>query len=112
MFGNKSGHIAKMVEKREWDKISLKLNGYDETSKLELAVACGNSSDEKAPDILVDLLKDTSVNVQLQAVKSLGLTGTQNAKTHLLWLLDHLPENGEALRKAIQETLVQIGVRR
>lgn len=112
MFGNNGGHAAQMVKKGEWDKIDKKLNAFDEKTKVELAAACGTSSDEKAPGILIDLLKDRSPAVQLQAVQSLGLIGRDSTKTHLMWLLDHLPENGEELRKAIQEALGKIGGKR
>jgi hypothetical protein len=47
----------------------------------------------------------------MQAVKSLGAVGNDNAKTHLQSLFDHLPDGKDSIKDAIKESIVKINIR-
>lgn len=104
--------MEQFVKKHLWGKISQKFHNLDAQARLDLATACGNSSDEDAPDVLIELLRDNDEKVLMQAVKSLGMVGTSNAKTHLLALLWKLPDGKDELKNAIKESAAKAGERR
>jgi HEAT repeat protein len=109
MFGIKGDQNNQMVKKHEWVKLDKKLKDMDVQTKLEVAAACGNSTDEEASHFLIKLLKDTDESVQIQAVKSLGTVGSSNAKTNLQWFSDHLPEGSDKIKAAVKESIAAIG---
>jgi HEAT repeat protein len=111
MFGNGKNPFAHMVEKNQWDKITGKLNHANAQIKAEIAEACGQSSEDESMNILIRLLTDSDESVQMQAVKSLALSGRSNTKTHLHWLSEHLPEGREELQQAIREASAAISSR-
>lgn len=94
-----------LVEKHSWEKINKKLPKLDSQEKTDLAIACGKCFDEDSSYTLINLLTDSDMNVVMQAVKSLGDIGHDNAKTHLQMLLGRLPdsngENGTIIKDAI-----------
>jgi hypothetical protein len=110
MFFNNENQMEQMVKKNQWDKIAKKLHTADVQSKVALAAACGSSFNENSSNILIDLLKDSDENVLLQAVKSLGAVGHENAKTHLLMLSDHLPDGKDTLKDAIRESIAKLNI--
>jgi HEAT repeat protein len=110
MFGS-SNHFEHMVEKNQWDKINAKLNNANVQTRLEIAEACSKSSEDESMNILIRLLTDNDESVQLQAVKSLGISGRSSTKTHLHWLTEHLPEGRENVRAAIKEAFMKISSR-
>jgi hypothetical protein len=106
MFG--SGKFEHMVEKNQWDKLNSKLTNANDQTKLEIAVACSKSSEDESMNILVRLLQDSNDAVQLQAIKSLGLSGRPSIKSHLNWLSERIPESNEAAKQAIREAFSNI----
>jgi HEAT repeat protein len=108
MFGNNADQMGHLVEKHQWEKVDKKLNGADAEAKVALAAACANSSDEEASSCLISLLNDSDESVQIQAIKSLGIIGSENAKTNLQWLSDHLPAGKDAVKTAAREAIAQI----
>jgi HEAT repeat protein len=100
-----------MVEKNQWDKINSKTVKANVQTKLEIAEACSKSSEDESMNILIRFLTDTDESVQLQAIKSLGISGRSSTKTHLFWLSEHLPADKEVLKKAIKESLASISAR-
>ena len=111
MGGNGKNRFEHMVEKNQWDKIAGKLNNANVQTKLEIAEACSKSSEDESMNILTRLLTDSDESVQLQAVKSLGISGRNSTKTHLHWLTEHLPEGRENVKQAIREALASISSR-
>lgn len=112
MFGNGGNQIVHMVQKHQWDKIEKKLQNADAQTKAAFAAACGESSDEEAVTHLINLLQDSDENVLLQTVKSLGAIGHDNAKTHLQWLANNLPEGKQEIQKGIGEAFAKITSRK
>lgn len=108
MFGNNGNQMEQMVKKHNWDKIEKRLQGSSAQLRLELATACGNSSDASASNFLINLLRDNDENVQIQAVKSLGMIKSENAKTSIRMLFEQLPEGKSTLREAIRESIAMI----
>lgn len=109
MFGNINDQMENLVEKNQWEKITKKLDGADAKTRLAAAAACAKTKDGRGLNILISLLKDNDAAVQLQAIKSIGMVGNVNAKTHLQWISEHLPEGREGVKEAIQEAIMQIG---
>lgn len=110
MFG--SGNFVKMVEKNQWDALNKKLSGASKQTRLDIAAACSHSSEDESMNIMIRLLTDSDPDVQLQAVKSIGISGRANAKSHLTWLNNQLSGDGnEALKKAIQDSFMSITAR-
>lgn len=112
MFGNSRQQMEHFVKSHQWDKIGKKLPGADAETKAALAVACGHSTDEEAPNILINLLRDSNEGVQLQAVNSLGAIGNNSAKTHLQWLAGNLQGEKKELREAISHAISQLSDRK
>jgi hypothetical protein len=110
MFFNNENQMEQMVKKHQWDKIGKKLHGADVKSKLALATACGTSPDEDSLHTLIKLLSDSDESVVLQAVKSFGDVGGDNAKTHLMSLSDRLPADKTAIKDAIRESISKISL--
>jgi hypothetical protein len=111
MLGNGKNPFEHMVEKNQWEKITGKINKANVQTRLDVAEACSLSSEDESMNILIRLLTDSDPAVQLQAVKSLGISGRSNAKTHLAWLNDRLPEGREDVRQAIKEATMAISSR-
>lgn len=112
MFGNGKDHYVKMVQKNQWDALTKKLSNANKQTRLDIAVACSHSSEDESMNIMIRLLTDSEPDVQLQAVKSLGISGRANAKSHLNWLREHLPEEGrEDIKQAIKESFAAISSR-
>lgn len=111
MFGNGGNQMVHMVQKHQWDKIEKKLQSSDAQTKTALASACGESSDEEASTVLLNLLQESDENVLLQTVKSLGAVGHDNAKTNLQWLSTSLPGDKKELQEAISEAITKISRR-
>lgn len=107
---NKANDMEHLVEKHHWDKIKKKLPTLSPSDRVTLAAACGKSSDEDALNLLMELLEDKNEAVVMQAVKSLGDVGRDNAKTHLLALLEKLPEGNEPLKAVIKESISKINI--
>ncbi len=112
MFGQNGEQMEHLVKKHQWDKIGKKLHNANIQTKTALAAACGNSSDDEASNILINLLRDSDEAVQLQAIKSLGATGNNSSKTHLQWLSNNLPDEKKEIKEAITEALSQISARK
>lgn len=112
MFGNGENQIVHMVRKHQWDKIEKKLQKADAQTKVAFALACGESSDEKAVTHLTNLLQDSDETVLTQAVKSLGAIGHSSTKTPLQWLSNNLPEGKQELRKEIEKAIAEITERK
>jgi HEAT repeat protein len=109
MFGNGKNPFEHLVTKNKWEKIQGKLDHANVQTRLEIASACSLSSEDESMNILIRLLTDSDEGVQLQAVKSLGVSGRPNAKTHLHWLSEHLPAEGkDELKQAIREASAAI----
>jgi hypothetical protein len=112
MFGNGKDHFEHMVEKNQWDKLNGKLTNASTQTKLDIASACSKSSEDESMNILVRLLQDSDEAVQLQAIKSLAISGRSSIKTHLHWLTEHLPATGkDNVKQAIREALAAISKR-
>ncbi len=105
MFSNDKNQMETLVKNRKWDKIGNKLHGATAQSRLDCAVACGDSSEEDALHVLIKLLNDSDENVQIQEIKSLGAIGGENAKKHLRYLSEHLPDGKNFLISGSLNTL-------
>ena len=111
MFSSSKNHLEHMVEKDQWVKIQGKLNHASFQTKMNIASACSKSSEDESMNILVRLLQDSDEAVQLQAIKSLEISGKSRIKGHLQSLLKHLPEDKENLKQAIREAMSGISKR-
>jgi len=100
--------MEQLVNKHQWDKIGKKLHDADAQSRLVLATACGNSTDEDALNTLVKLLHDSDEKVLFETVKSLGHIGSDNAKTHLQALYERLPDGKDSLKSAVLASVAEI----
>lgn len=101
-------NVAHLVEKHKWKVITKKLGKFDASQRQALAEACGNSSDEDALNTLILLLEDVDANVMMETVKSLGKVGGTNAKSHLLFLHDNLPDEKDDVKKEIMKSIEMI----
>lgn len=111
MFGSGKNPFEHMVEKNQWEKISAKLTKANLQTRLEIAEACSKSSEDESMNILIRLLTDQEEAVQMEAIKSLGISGRASTKTHLHWLSEHLPEGKDNVKAAIKDSLVKISSR-
>ena len=112
MFGNSTNQMVHLVQKHQWDKVGKKLQGADVPTKIAIVSACGDSSDEEAPTALINLLRDSDDGVKLEAVKSLGKVGHDNAKTQLQWLSDNSAGEKKEIKEAIGQAISKISKRK
>jgi HEAT repeat protein len=112
MFGNKTDKIRHMVDKREWEKLLKKYGTLSKEEKIQLAEACGTTDADESCNFLVSLVKENDKDVQLAAVKSMGIVGGQNAKSTLQWMLGRLTDSNADLKEPMLESIEKIGVRK
>lgn len=111
MFGNGKDHIEKLVLKNKWEKITAMLGKANEQTRLDIAEACSKSSEDESMNTLIRLIRDQSEAVQMQAIKSLGISGRASTKSHLSHLMQNLPEGKDEVRRTIMESLAAISKR-
>lgn len=112
MFGNKTDKMRHMVDKNEWDKLLKKYGTLTTEEKIQLAEACGTTDADDACNMLITLVKESDKQIQLAAVKSLAIVGSQNAKTTLLWLIGNLTEDKADLKAPMLAAVEKIGNRK
>lgn len=108
LFGGKGNEMESLVEKKNWEKINKKLPKASSEEKIQLADACTKCMDEDSSYTLINLLTDHDMNVVMEAVKSLGVIGRSNAKTHLQMLLGRIPESDTAKCALIKDSIAKI----
>ncbi|HHW30827.1 MAG TPA: hypothetical protein GXX20_04005 [Clostridiaceae bacterium] len=111
MSGKKQDKIARLIKWRRWNKINKELAKADSQTKVEFAAEFGNATDENTYNLLISLLSEKDEEVLLQTIKSLGIRGRENAKTHLQQLAASLPKEKNVLHDAIKESIAMINKR-
>ena len=99
--------MERLVEKKHWDKLRKHVDGKKE-EKLALAQACSTSDADEGCNILVTLIHDSDQDVQLAAVKSLGVIGNDHATVHLQWLLTQVTPDQQELIDAIHSAIKSV----
>jgi HEAT repeat protein len=110
MFFGSENKMEQLVKKHQWDKINKKLPDANTEQRIALATACGSSFDEGAAHTLINMLEDSDEEVLIQAIKSLGEVGSDNAKTHLRARSERLPEGNDRIKKAISESIAKLNI--
>lgn len=108
MFGSKSDEAEKLVAEKKWDKLQKKYVLGDDASRLAAAEALKNGVADEAYNFLIDLLKDSNQDVQLAAIKSLGVAGTDRAVAQLQWVLTKVPASDTVRIAAIQDSITKV----
>lgn len=109
MFGSTEEKITRLVKKGKWEKIKSKYlytSGADELCML--AKACSQSNSDDSVNILVALLNATDQKVVLEALRSLGVVGTDHAVANLQLMFREADPDNKELKDAIQNTLNKI----
>ncbi len=109
MFGSTEEKMKKLVKRGKWEKIKNKYlysSGADELCML--ARACSQSNTDDSVNILVALLNATDQRVVLEALKSLGVVGTDHAVANLQLMYQEADPSNKELKTAIQTTLNKI----
>ncbi|HAA25050.1 MAG TPA: HEAT repeat domain-containing protein [Ruminiclostridium sp.] len=108
MFGNAEKKIEKMIRKGKWEALTKKYLVADAQKRLILAEQCAKSNDPGVNTILNKLLRDPDERVQLAAVKSLGITGTDHEVAQLQWLLSNTSEDKKELISALHDSISKV----
>lgn len=108
MFGEKGQEIEKLVKGGKWDKIEKKYLHSSDENRLALAKALSTSPADECYNALVDLIKDDNHEVQLEAIKSLGATGSERAVAQLQWVLAKTPESDTKTVQTIQDAIAHV----
>lgn len=108
MFGSKNEEAEKFVKDAKWDKLGKKYVCGDDAARLAAAEALKNSHADEAYNYLIDLLKDSNKDVQLAAIKSLGISGTDRAVAQLQWVLSKVPESDKVRLDAIHDSIAKV----
>lgn len=107
MFGM-SSDINTLVEKGKWPKVEKAVRSSDAATRAEAAKALSASKADEAYNLLIDLLKDSDSNVQLEAIRALGAVGSTRAADQLQWVLDRTAETDTARIAEIQKAITQV----
>jgi HEAT repeat protein len=108
MSSKNEKRIARLIKWKRWNKIAKELEKADSQTRVEFAAEFGKLAEENCYNYLINLLDDKDEDVQLQAIKSLGDSGRENAKTHLQKLAENLPKEKNVLHDAIRESISKI----
>lgn len=111
MFGSQDMKMDQLVKKGKWKALSKAMERADPATKRMIAKACAGSKADQSANLLLELVRDPDQTVQQEAVRSLGETGNDTAKTHLQWILDHLPANQSELHQEIRGAIAKISNR-
>jgi hypothetical protein len=112
MFGSKESKIKKYTKKGKWETINKKFLSSDTETRLILAKVCAKANNPGVNSILTTLMRDPDEKVQLEAVKSIAVTGKDHEVAQLQWLLSNTSEENTELREAIQFAISQARGRR
>lgn len=112
MFGDKENEIEKMINGGKWDKIEKKFLYSTDENRLALAKALTVTSADEGYNALVTLIKDTNPQVQLEAIKSLGATGSERAAAQLQWVLAKTPPTNTAMVAALQAAITKVRLKK
>ncbi len=107
MLGNAEKKIEKMVLKNKWESLSRFIDSNAET-RLILATQCAKATEPGVNSILTKLIRDEDDRVQLEAVKSIGLTGKDHEVAQLQWVLSNISEDQKELKAALQESISKV----
>ncbi len=108
MFGDKDAEIEKLVSTGKWDKIEKKYLYSNDEKRFALARALSTTFADEGYNALVSLIKDENSEVQLEAIKSLGKTGSDRAAAQLQWVLAKTPPSNSATIAALQAAIAQV----
>lgn len=108
MFGSKESKIEKLIKKGKWETLNKKFLSADPQTRLTLAKACATAGDPGVNSILTTLIRDPDEKVQMEAVKSIAITGKDHEVAQLQWLLSNTPEEKTELREAIQYAIANV----
>ncbi len=108
MFGSKEKSIEKLIKKGKWEALTKKFMQADSETRLVLAKESAKADNPGVNSILTTLIRDSDEKVQLEAVKSIGITGKDHEVAQLQWLLTNTPEEKSGLRDAIQEAISKV----
>lgn len=112
MFGDKEQEVEKLVKGGKWDKIEKKYLHSNDENRLALAKALSSSPADECYNALVNLIKDENPEVQLEAIKSLGATGSERAVAQLQWVLAKTPEGDTKTIQAVQDAIAHVRSRK
>ncbi|MFZ2539639.1 MAG: HEAT repeat domain-containing protein [Oscillospiraceae bacterium] len=108
MFGDKDAELEKWISTGKWDKIEKKFLYSNDENRLTLAKALSTTSADEGYNALVSLIKDENKDVQLEAIKSLGVTGSERAAAQLQWVLAKTPPTNTATIAALQAAITKV----
>ncbi len=108
MFGSKEKSIEKLIKKDKWEALTKKYLQSDSETRLILAKACAKAENPGVNSILTTLIRDSDEKVQLEAVRSIAITGKDHEVAQLQWLLSNTPEEKSVLRDAIQDAISKV----
>lgn len=108
MFGNAEKKIEKLIRKGKWEDLSKKFLAANAETRLILAEQCGKSNEPGVNSVLNKLLRDPDERVQLAAVKSIGITGTDHEVAQLQWLLSNTSEDKKELISALHDSISKV----
>jgi len=108
MFGNVERKIEKMVKKGKWEDLIKKCMTADAKTRLIIAEQCAKLNDPGVNTVLNKLLRDPDENVQLAAVKSIGITGKDHEVAQLQWLLSNTSEDKQELISALHDSISKV----
>lgn len=108
MFGSKEQNIEKLVKKGKWETLNKKFLTSDPQTRLILAKTCAKASNPGVNGILTTLIRDPDEKVQLEAVRSIAITGKDHEVAQLQWLLSNTSEEKATLYGAVQEAISKV----
>lgn len=111
MFESKEQKMLKFLQKENWEKIEKNYLNGDDATRLALAEACGNISNNISVNVLGILIRDKDKRVQLTAVKNLGKIGSEHHVAELQQLMQKVGPEDKELTDAIHTAIKAVRVK-
>lgn len=112
LSGNMEEKIAKLVDKKAWDKIQEKYLHSEEATQIILARACSKSDCDDSRNTLLALLDLPAESVKMAALESLSIVGNDHVTSTLQLMVSKIPQDNAALKEKAMKTLQDVRAKR
>ena len=106
MFGNIDAKIEKLAQRGKSIELAKMLDHAGMANSLKIIPLLGQIGDDKAVNALISYLGVKNQDIRIAAVKALGATGDQTAKSHLQHLVQ--VEKDEKVLDVIRQAITEI----
>ncbi len=94
-----------LIQKKKWVKAQEYMVKASVEEKIEMAKACGESTERETYDILAQLIRVDNRDLQLACVKAMEKTSDSRNSVHLSWLRERISADDKEMNDAISAAM-------